>query len=62
MSEFEKRRASVTNQVKSLCAHCSNGVPHQCRVQRIAQEIERLRGVPLMVNDHFSGLLLSDIV
>ena len=60
MSEFEKQKSNITNQIKGLCAHCSMGTPHQCRVQRIAEEVAKLSGVPLMVNDRFSGLLLAD--
>jgi hypothetical protein len=60
MSEFEKQKFIVTRQIKGLCAHCANGIPHKCRVQAIAEEVAKLSGVPLMVNDRFSGLLLTD--
>jgi len=59
MSEFEKQKHYIANQVKGLCAHCSNGTPHQCRVQNLAQEISQLSGVPLIVNDKFTGLLFT---
>jgi hypothetical protein len=59
MSEFEKKKNIISEQIKGLCAHCSNGVPHNCRVQSIAEEVSRLSGVPLIVNDRFSGLLFS---
>ncbi|MBX4188203.1 MAG: hypothetical protein KW793_03670 [Candidatus Doudnabacteria bacterium] len=59
MSEFERRKKSITNQVKGLCAHCSNGLSHKCKVQTIAEEIASLNGVPLIVNDRFTGLLLA---
>jgi hypothetical protein len=59
MSEFEKRKMSISNQIKGLCAHCSSGVSHNCKIQSIAEEISKLSGVPLMVNDHFNGLILS---
>jgi hypothetical protein len=61
MSEFEKQKMNITQQIKGLCAHCSSGVPHKCRVQVIADEVEKLRGVPLIVNDQFSGLLLTNL-
>ena len=59
MSEFEMKKNSITSQIKGLCAHCANGVPHKCRVQSIAEEVSKLSGVPLMVNDRFAGLLLT---
>lgn len=59
MSEFEKQKASIANQIKGLCAHCANGVQHRCRVQSIAEEVNKLHGVPLIVNDRFNGLLLG---
>jgi hypothetical protein len=60
MSEFEQKKISITSQIRGLCAHCANGMPHKCRVQSIAEEVEKLQGVPLIVNDRFSGLLLAD--
>jgi transcription initiation factor TFIIIB Brf1 subunit/transcription initiation factor TFIIB len=60
MSEFEKQKFIITKQIRGLCAHCASGVPHRCRVQTIAEEVAKLSGVPLMVNDRFSGLLLAD--
>lgn len=60
MSEFEKQKFNITEQIKGLCAHCASGRPHQCRVQRIAEEVAKLNGVPLIVNSRFSGLLLSE--
>jgi len=59
MSEFEKRKLSIADQIKGLCAHCSNGVQHNCRLQSIAEEVSKLSGVPLIVNDRFNGLLFS---
>lgn len=60
MSEFEKQKYNITKQIRGLCAHCANGTPHKCRVQTIADEVARLSGVPLMVNDRFSGLLMTN--
>lgn len=60
MSEFEKQKVNITNQIKGLCAHCATGSQHKCRVQSLAEEVAKLSGVPLMVNDRFSGLLLAE--
>ena len=60
MSEFEKQKMNITRQIKGLCAHCSSGIPHKCRVQSIAEDVAKLSGVPLIVNDRFTGLLLAD--
>ncbi len=59
MSEFEQKKINITNQIKGLCAHCANGVQHECKIQSIAEEVSKLSGVPLMVNDRFNGLLFS---
>ena len=59
MSEFEKQKFTIISQLKGLCAHCSNGVHHICRMQSIAREVASLSGVPLIVNDRFNGLLLT---
>lgn len=59
MSEFEKQKFTVIRQLKGLCAHCANEVTHTCKLQNMMRELNALSGVPLIVNDQFSGLLLT---
>ncbi len=59
MSEFEKQKYTVINQLKGLCAHCANEVTHSCKLQHMVHELNSLSGVPLIVNDRFTGLLLA---
>jgi len=59
MSEFEKQKITIISQLKSLCAHCANDIRHNCRLDSIVTQVDRLSGVPLIVNDRFNGLLLS---
>jgi hypothetical protein len=58
MSEFEKQKYNVMEQLKSLCAHCSNDIEHNCRIQRLVDEVATISGIPLIVNDRFKGLLM----
>ena len=60
MSEFERQKFTVISQLKGLCAHCTNQVNHNCRLQQIVTEVASLNGVPLIVNDRFNGLLISN--
>ncbi|MGE5392766.1 MAG: hypothetical protein ACM3NH_03420 [Candidatus Saccharibacteria bacterium] len=60
MSEFEKQKISIAMQIKNLCAHCANDLPHHCRLQNLADQIRELNGVPLIVNDRFNGLLFTN--
>lgn len=60
MSEFEQQKFNIVSQVKGLCAHCSSGTQHECKVQTLAQQISQLSGVPLIVNDKFTGLLFTN--
>jgi len=59
MSEIEKKKMNILTQLHSLCAHCSTGnqKPHHCPVQEISARVASLRGVPLIVNNEFRGLL-----
>ena len=59
MNELEKQKKAITEQLRGLCAHCSNGIPHICKLQFLAREVSRLTGVPLIINDKFSGLLMA---
>jgi hypothetical protein len=59
MSEFEQQKMSIAQQIRGLCAHCSNGVDHKCRIDMIARQVSQISGVPLIVNDRFNGLLFT---
>jgi hypothetical protein len=59
MSELQKQKLNILAQLRGLCAHCSSdlGRPHQCPVQQISARVQALRGVPLIVNSQFKGVL-----
>jgi hypothetical protein len=61
MSELEKKKYNIVAQLRGLCAHCSTGSSrdHRCPVQEISARISALRGVPLIVNNEFKGVLWS---
>jgi hypothetical protein len=58
MSELEKTKSIILKNMQRLCAHCANGnFPHQCPVQQLSAQIEQIRGVPLIVNSEFRGVI-----
>ncbi len=57
MSELELSKNQIVQQLQKLCAHCAGGRTHDCPLQRIASEVQAIRGVPLMVNNEFRGVL-----
>ena len=57
MHEFEKQKYMVISQLRGLCAHCANGRVHNCPIKPLAIRIQAIRGVPLMVNNEFKGVL-----
>ncbi|MCL5666896.1 MAG: hypothetical protein M1383_03940 [Patescibacteria group bacterium] len=59
MSEAEKVKINIVSQLHSLCAHCAtrSNREHRCPVKEISARIQSLRGVPLMVNSEFKGML-----
>jgi hypothetical protein len=61
MSELQKIKFNIVHQLRGLCAHCATGSqrPHSCPVQEISARIENLRGVPLMVNSEFKGVIFN---
>lgn len=58
MSDFEKIKDVLIKNVTMLCAHCVSGIEHQCKIQRISAQISDLKGIPLIVNDEFKGILI----
>lgn len=59
MSELELSKLHIIKQLRGLCAHCANRRAHRCRVQQIASQIKAIRGVPLIVNNEFRGVLCA---
>jgi nitrate reductase beta subunit len=58
MSELEKTKNVIIQNMQRLCAHCANGnFPHSCPVQQLSKQIENIRGVPLIVNNEFRGVI-----
>ena len=63
MSELEKKKYDIVEQLRGLCAHCSNAGnrEHRCPVRDISVRIQSLRGIPLIVNSEFRGILFAKI-
>ncbi len=59
MSEMELTKENIVKQLRKLCAHCSSGsaLQHRCAVRELALRVQAIRGVPLIVNDEFRGVL-----
>lgn len=59
MSELQKMKIQIVSQLRGLCAHCALDPrrEHVCPVREISARVESLRGVPLMVNNEFKGVL-----
>ena len=57
MSPLELSKKEIVQQLQKLCAHCANERVHDCPIQPLAVRIQAIRGVPLMVNNEFKGVL-----
>jgi len=60
MSEFEMQKTNIAQNLLGLCAHCSNQIEHVCKIKSLAEQVQGLSGVPLIVNDRFNGLLFTN--
>lgn len=63
MNELLKIKQQIVSELKGLCAHCATGStqPHHCPVQEISARVQSIRGVPLIVNSQFKGVLFSRV-
>ena len=59
MSDLELTKHEIITKLQKLCAHCQSGRKHVCTVQRIALQVKAFRGVPLIVNNEFRGVIYS---
>jgi len=63
MSELQKVKLNIVSQLRGLCAHCATGSTkeHRCPIQELSARVESIKGIPLMVNNEFKGILFSRI-
>lgn len=54
-----KLKENIVSQLFSLCAHCATGNTrqHRCPAREISARVQALKGVPLIVNSQFKGVL-----
>lgn len=62
MSELELSKTNIVRQLRYLCAHCFANREHNCPVQSIAARVQAIRGVPLMVNNEFRGMICGEVL
>ena len=51
MTQLEKTKTQAIDSLKSLCAKCGVREDHVCRVAGLIQEIQKLNGIPVIVNE-----------
>jgi len=63
MNEMTKVKQNIVSQLRSLCAHCATGSSkgHNCPAQELSARVQALRGVPLIVNSQFKGVLFARV-
>ena len=61
MSELEKVKNNIVFQLRGLCAHCATQNPrlHHCPPQELTARVQAIKGVPLIVNNEFKGVLFG---
>lgn len=59
MSDLELTKKEIISKLQKLCAHCATGKRHSCGVQRISLQVKAFRGIPLIVNNEFRGVIYS---
>lgn len=54
-----QKKNTIIAELRSLCAHCStvSFKQHNCPVKELALRVENLKGIPLVVNSEFRGIL-----
>lgn len=57
MSDLELSKNQILRQLRKLCAHCATDRAHRCPLQTIAVQVESIKGIPLIVNNEFRGVL-----
>lgn len=59
MSDLELTKKEILAKLQKLCAHCAYKRKHVCNVQRISLQVKAFRGIPLIVNNEFRGVIYS---
>jgi len=59
MSELEQTKSKAIDSLKHLCARCYEGVDHDCRVAGLINQIEDIRGIPVIVNSKLRHVVFN---
>ena len=59
MSHLEYSKIRIVRELRGLCAHCARGREHVCPIQEIAAKVRAIRGVPVMVDNEFRGVVMA---
>lgn len=59
MSELEKTKYNAIDNLKKLCARCSQDLEHNCRIGELINQIRGLSGIPVIVNDKLRHLVFN---
>jgi hypothetical protein len=59
MSELEKTKYTAIENLKQLCARCSEANKHICPVAELISRIKGLDGVPVIVNERIKHVVFN---
>ncbi|TSA44856.1 hypothetical protein D4R52_03590 [bacterium] len=59
MTKLDQTKFEAINLLKNLCARCKNNEEHSCPVRRVAQEIKKIDGIPVIVNDRLCHVVFT---
>ncbi|MDP3993736.1 MAG: hypothetical protein Q8P75_02015 [bacterium] len=59
MSELDKTKYEAIAALKNLCTRCMNNLEHACPVKQVTQEIEAIKGIPVMINSKLCHVVFN---
>ncbi len=60
MSEVESIKKIIVQNMSKLRVHCNNGNhQHNCPLKQISEQIKRIHGKRVIVNDEFRGIIFQ---
>jgi len=59
MTELEKTKYEAINSLKKLCARCNQEIEHICPVRALIQDVQSIRGVPVIVNEQLRHVVFT---
>ncbi len=59
MTQLDQTKLQAITLLKNICAKCKGRVLHTCPVSKVIEEVQGIKGIPVIVNDNLYHVVFN---